>query len=175
VSLADGGPATRTFVAPATTTAQALRFRIVASDGHMQSIAEATVSVRPELAPDDVLLVTNVGTDGTVHVQARMAGATFWDFGDGSPVVSGTDLQHRYTAPGTYNVTAQVTDAKGVTHTEVESIVVEDVALAADSPDATTATHGFSATPFILAGAVLGVVAIGAAAILLVRLRKKTV
>lgn len=47
-----------------------------------------------------------------------------FDFGDGSPPVTGQEVAHAFTAPGTYTVTLTVTDCAGVTATSVSTIVI---------------------------------------------------
>jgi len=47
-----------------------------------------------------------------------------WDFGDASPKEFGIVVTHHYAAPGTYNVTLNVTDSVGVWDTETKTITV---------------------------------------------------
>ncbi|MGB4967519.1 MAG: LamG-like jellyroll fold domain-containing protein, partial [Candidatus Saccharimonadales bacterium] len=65
--------------------------------------------------------------DGSASSDAdgRIAGYS-WDFGDGSPILSGTNPKpsHSYTTPGTYQVTLTVTDNQGATEDIVQPVTV---------------------------------------------------
>jgi len=50
-----------------------------------------------------------------------------WDFGDGTPAVVGTEAQHLYSSPGTYEVGLTVTDVCGESHTVHDSVTIADV------------------------------------------------
>ena len=47
-----------------------------------------------------------------------------FDFGDGTPAVSGQEVSHTFAAPGTYTVTITVTDCAGVTATSASQIAI---------------------------------------------------
>lgn len=47
-----------------------------------------------------------------------------WNFGDGSPTVSGVQASHAFANPGTYNVTLTVTDNTGKTGTAQITVVI---------------------------------------------------
>jgi gliding motility-associated-like protein len=47
-----------------------------------------------------------------------------WDFGDGTPIVYGTNVSHAYTTPGAYNVTLVVINAQGCSDTSFQIINV---------------------------------------------------
>jgi hypothetical protein len=49
------------------------------------------------------------------------------DFGDGSPVETGTSGTHEYAACGTYLLTLTVTDASGCTSTDVRELTLTAV------------------------------------------------
>lgn len=52
-----------------------------------------------------------------------------WDFGDGTPPVSGTsEINHRYAASGTFTATGTVTDHQGAVATRAISLTVQNVA-----------------------------------------------
>jgi|GEM_PF-500003 len=59
-----------------------------------------------------------------------------WDFGDGSGVVSGSNVSHSYSSVGTFTVTLSVSDVYGNAVTTTSSVVVQ----APSSVPATTAT-----------------------------------
>lgn len=50
-----------------------------------------------------------------------------WDFGDGTPVAYGAQLNHTYTNPGNYSVKLVLTDNLGRTYTAIKQVVVEAV------------------------------------------------
>lgn len=50
--------------------------------------------------------------------------AVTWDWGDGS-TSTGTTVNHTYTTPGSYTITAKVTDSKGATATNTTSVKVD--------------------------------------------------
>src|SRR5687768_6517920 len=43
-------------------------------------------------------------TSGAYPLKVKASGGSDWNFGDGSPVVSGGDVYHVYWQPGTYQV-----------------------------------------------------------------------
>ena len=59
----------------------------------------------------------NVGT--TVQFTANQAGTHSWDFGDGSPVVTGDPVTHTYANKGIYQVTHTVTNGCGTDSTVI--------------------------------------------------------
>ena len=71
------------------------------------SVDERTVTVSSQ----------STDSDGTVV-------STSWDFGDGSPVVSGTDVTHTYVTPGTYTITLTVTDDDGAHGSTTRDVTV---------------------------------------------------
>ncbi len=56
-----------------------------------------------------------------------------WDFGDGSPLVSGEDQAHVFLAPGTYNVTLTLWDNDQCTSTKVLPVTIDSCALSCAS------------------------------------------
>jgi len=70
-----------------------------------------------------------------------------WSFGDGA-VGFGVAVSHRYTSPGTFNVTLLVTDNEGATDTCVVQVIVHDLWVnrppVADAGDDITADEGSS-------------------------------
>lgn len=50
-----------------------------------------------------------------------------WDFGDGSPLQSGAEVEHVFALPGTYTVTVTVDDGDGGVATRAQAVVVEEV------------------------------------------------
>ncbi|SFR48975.1 Por secretion system C-terminal sorting domain-containing protein [Robiginitalea myxolifaciens] len=87
-------------------------------------VADFTIVPNPAEV-NEVVQFTSTSTDidGTIDNYE-------WDFGDGSPVVSGMSESaptHTYSAPNTYTVSLTVTDNDGFTSTEMKNITVEEV------------------------------------------------
>ncbi|NOT29146.1 MAG: PKD domain-containing protein, partial [Planctomycetes bacterium] len=107
---------------------------VLALQGHNSSLTSNDFSLHPEL----LLVIPGSGSDGapiavldapvrTANAPARLAfsaarstdgdaalASASWDFGDGSPRASGLEVEHLYTAAGTYRVTLVVRDADGL-------------------------------------------------------------
>lgn len=84
-----------------------------------------------------------------------------WDFGDGSPVVSGVDLTstaHAYADNGSYALTLTVSDGDGGTIADTRTIVIDNVsptvlaALTGDTTGDENTRFAFSATASDVAG-----------------------
>jgi len=80
-----------------------------------------STTVLPELATvatgqADQFMATSYGGYGSVSFA--------WNFGDGSPVVTGASAGHTYFVPGTFPVTATATDGLGVTVSAAATIAV---------------------------------------------------
>lgn len=83
--------------------------------------SEQEVTVYDNLPPQ--IAVLTVPSEGRVDVPLTVSavihdveGDAFtsaWDFGDGSPEVTGNPAEHAYPGPGVYTVTLTVTDARG--------------------------------------------------------------
>jgi PKD repeat protein len=58
--------------------------------------------------------------------------AWVWDFGDGSPVVTGTLPSHAYSQPGQYTVTLTITDEEGATALDQAIVVVKTLTTAVE-------------------------------------------
>ncbi len=65
--------------------------------------------VKFEITPGTEILV---GDLITVTDKTEKSTRWEWDFGDGSPMVKGRTLQHRFTAPGPYTIILTVNDCK---------------------------------------------------------------
>lgn len=79
--------------------------------------------------------------DGTNVGSSNALKATSWDFGDGSPLLTGTSASptHHYTAAGTFTVTYTATDSTDATGTGTVAVTVA-------SPSETHPTASFEAT-----------------------------
>jgi PKD repeat protein len=83
--------------------------------------AGASADVTSGIAPLPVAFsgASSIDSDGTI------AGYE-WDFGDGSPVATGVDVNHTFTAVGTFTVTLTVTDDDGAQ--DSTTLTIETVA-----------------------------------------------
>jgi PKD repeat protein len=101
--------------------------------------ASTTQKVTVSPAALNVVLKLNA-TSGTapLNVSASLASSTSPDgtitggtinFGDGSPTVSGLTASHTYSVPGTFTVTASVTDSLNVSASTTQKVTVSPAAL----------------------------------------------
>jgi LPXTG-motif cell wall-anchored protein len=80
-------------------------------------------------APIAAVTATNTGATftfsaaGSTDTDGEIAGFT-WSFGDGSAPAEGAEVEHVYTAAGTYTVTLTVTDDDGASTTATRQVVV---------------------------------------------------
>src|SRR5205823_13468059 len=97
------------------------------------STATSFVVVKANQPPVAMLSVTPVSGIAPVTVTASTAGSsdpdgtiasTVIDFGDGSATVSAANATHVYSAPGTYTVTATVTDNLGASSITTAIVMV---------------------------------------------------
>jgi PKD repeat protein len=126
----------------------------------LSSSTSQAVTVAPNQPPVAVLSVSpNTGLVGSV-VEASSANssdpddavaASSIDFGDGT-VLSGSDVTHAYSAPGTYTVTATVTDARGAQSAATAKVTISDFSLTVTAQNGTVspgqpATFVITVTP----------------------------
>ena len=113
----------------------------------VQNQMSAAVGYRPQAQPPNAVLTLNV-TNGTAPLTINASTAnssspngtitsSTINFGDGSAPVAGPNASHPYTSPGTFTVTATVTDSVGATASTTQKVTV--------SPATPTAT--LSVTP----------------------------
>ncbi|MDQ2678963.1 MAG: PKD domain-containing protein, partial [Actinomycetota bacterium] len=90
--------------------------------GNLAPTASVTATPDSGTAPLEVEFSSagSVDPDGTILSYE-------WDFGDGSPVESGSDATHTYTSDGTFTASLTVTDDDGASGTATASIVVAGV------------------------------------------------
>jgi PKD repeat protein len=107
---------------------------VVVSAGNQPPIAALAVTPSSGIAPVTVTASTagSSDPDGTIA-------ATSINFGDGSPAVSAAGATHVYSTPGTYIVTATVTDNSGASSSKSATVAVS----AANKPP----VAAISATP----------------------------
>ena len=148
--IAEGSTAEYAFPSPGTYTINL----VVTDDEGATGSAERTVEVvenAPPVAVVDgscVLLECSFTGSGSSDADGSIVGYS-WDFGDGSAVVEGVDVDHVYAEPGSYEVTLVVTDDSGATAESMLSLEVSDEA-AAPAPELVTSAarniHGSMST-----------------------------
>jgi len=78
------------------------------------------------IAPNPTTVGTSVTFDGSASVAgAGLITAYQWNFGDGSPIVSGNPKSHSYAATGTYTITLTVTQTDGRTNSTSHTLLVQ--------------------------------------------------
>jgi gliding motility-associated-like protein len=101
---------------------------LLAIDNGCESDEEATQTV--VVFNEVVAVIPNADAEGCapfpVSLTATAPGALYtWDFGDGSPPVSGNSVSHTYTLPGSYTLTLSAEGTDGCTgYDEATSLVV---------------------------------------------------
>jgi LPXTG-motif cell wall-anchored protein len=115
-------------------------------------------------APIAAVTATNTGATftfsaaGSTDSDGEIAGYS-WNFGDGSEPAGGAEVEHVYTAAGTYTVTLTVTDDDGASTTATREVVVPATNPSDPTDPAEPTEYG---TPLPDTGAdVLGLAAIG--------------
>ena len=92
---------------------------------HQLGIGATPGNTAPTAAFTATLNGSTVAVDGrpSTDPDGTIASHSF-DFGDGSPAVSGATATHTYAAPGTYRITLTVTDNAGATGTAQRDVTV---------------------------------------------------
>lgn len=116
---------------------------------HMSTAASVTVGEPPVAAltvsPESGIAPVTV----TATATSNTAAATVIDFGEGSPVRA-SSASHTYTVPGTYTVTASVTDAYGLSGNATQTVTIAPnqppTALLTVSPTSARAGSVFTAS-----------------------------
>ncbi|MCU1286160.1 MAG: hypothetical protein JWO13_2510 [Acidobacteriales bacterium] len=127
-STATGSTASHVYSVPGTYTVSAM----VTDDLGASATSTSIVTVIANQAPKAALNVTPSSGIAPVIVSASTAGSSDSDgivassqidFGDGT-VVAGSSATHVYNVPGTFTITAKVTDDRGATSTAISVITV---------------------------------------------------
>ncbi|WP_131106019.1 PKD domain-containing protein [Ornithinimicrobium sufpigmenti] len=95
---------------------------------HVGGIGRAQGNQTPVAAFTTVVDGLEVAVDGSGSSDPDGSVTAYaWNFGDGSPAVTGATRTHTYEEPGTYQVTLTVTDDEGATHAVTRPVTVEQV------------------------------------------------
>lgn len=108
----------------------ALAFMLLAVIGTMQPVYAASPPVADIKEPYWAGIGDTIHFDGSGSYDPDGFSMTYeWDFGDGSPPVTGTDLKnptHSYFTNGVYYVTLTVTDQDGMTDSDQARVDITD-------------------------------------------------
>lgn len=108
------------------------------------------VSIDSFPAAPGINVVDNFGSNYFFNTDSTNVLSYTWDFGDGSPVVTGTDVSHIFATNGTYNVVLSVVNDCGITSDtlvlNVTTVGLEDMLQHAISlyPNPTSGQFGLS-------------------------------
>ncbi|MFV2089501.1 MAG: PKD domain-containing protein, partial [Pseudomonadales bacterium] len=80
-------------------------------------VAVFSLSTADGFAPLTITFDSSASQDSDGQITSHL-----WDFGDGSPTTTGSQVNHVFQAPGSYNVRLTVTDDDGASGTTVNSI-----------------------------------------------------
>lgn len=151
------------------------RFRLVVDDGALSASDEVKITV--PYAPPPTVDVQREELDITGHrfrVDASGAGADLleyeWDFGDGSPSVVAKDPEHHFPAEGVYTVTMTARTPDG------DEVVRRTMVVSALPPEGLgedPAPKQGASTAALISGGALGLVLLGAVAVLAVLLLRR--
>ncbi|MCY1075824.1 Ig-like domain-containing protein [Archangium lansingense] len=108
---------------------------VTVSDGTRSTTAALEVTVRnaaPNVVPAEGTATGEEGTEVVLEAAISDPGVgdaltVVWDFGDGSPVVTGERVTHTYSDDGTYQVTVTATDDSGASTTGTRQVVIANV------------------------------------------------
>ncbi len=133
MELASSAVARHTFESPGIYTA---RLTVVDSSGAMNARAEDEVTIEVNHPPRAVPGDDVGGCDTTIAFDASASAdpdghplSYRWDFGDGSPAVTGVRVAHTYPEGGSYPVVLSVDDGRGLqnsTHTAAMTVTIND-------------------------------------------------
>jgi len=110
----------------ATASASAI---VKVSSGNKPPVAALSLSSNAGYGP----LTLTASTAGSSDPDGTIAASTI-NFGDGSATVSGTSASHRYSAAGTYTVTAVLTDNLGASSSATATVVIKAPEVIITSP-----------------------------------------
>ena len=135
----------------------------ITANANQAPVAVAASDVTSGLAP---LAVAFDGTGSTDPDDLGGANADpivsyEWDFGDGSPAVSGATASHTYAAAGDYTATLTVTDGSGATGTDTVTVSVLETSVYVRSDGSDSALGTAAAPKATIAGALAAAAARG--------------
>lgn len=91
------------------------------------AVGKATPNVPPVAEFTATPNYLEVGFDGTASQDPDgTIVSAVWEFGDGTPPVTGLSASHTYAAPGTFTAKLTVTDNRGGTHSAEKSVTVSE-------------------------------------------------
>ena len=100
---------------------------------NLAPVAQFSVSIADGFAP----LTTSLNASASRDPDGRITSFR-WDFGDGSPVTTGSLVSHDFLDPGNYTVRLTVTDAQGATNATSSNVRVRGARLTGSTQILTT-------------------------------------
>jgi len=108
----------------------AVTLTVTSEAGCSNSVSEdVVIHPNPTISFEPLLVCVNIENEfeDLSVANGQTISEVDWDFGDGSPVVSGLSVDHTYSAGGTYTVSQTVTTNMGCSNSASADVFVEEI------------------------------------------------